>query len=684
MPINLSFLECGLSGCETGYFLGSSRTFTYYASKFTNWQFGIPELSFFNDAKNVGREFTPNEWIENVYSIGRIRNFIPTSTNFKPNDRCIGSYATNNLFITGYNSFGEKSDYIHIQKNIGLVSKDINQYTSQAVKFRDNGIINGILSPLFIGYWLGGCGQPCYPCAYEDVYCGDVFSMMYEYTDNMDQYWDINNTGHCPYFYTGFIVDYYGRIDRGPEPNIGWYDYVFGNQSTCSYCHCIIFCILKQCIDGWFATRNYHSKIFLFDQNAGIPYLSSGNIANFSKKVNEYYSFGNLNIKLNHLADEGIFVGGMADFQYGNIDFFKDKDGNIDPSGVDLYGRYISGINSFDYFNKDLKNKYAPEASFTSGDGSYKAIIDAAIRGTDLKKNTKLIIPDLAVRKKTEAVRPEITGYGWIHVDIPNSVQVESTSIKFTMDGGDEFPPEVAADCPALGCDLPLTISSQKLNRFYVRSTREDPRKLMEYWKVPSELIEGSSSFYLPRVIYNGKSYNQEYYKRYIKKIVKAPYNLYVKSGENKFRVCKLGETLKNLEAGRYYFPNPIRGGNIFGFPDGASIFDNSDSSLIKIDEEEEAEFRSIFQVNLNQFFIKNLDDKISLESGYYEAVKLLGDPKANSIRMEMTDSVEFTDQSNTVKGDPTSNLFKSIADLAEKGLLDPNTVAKLKEAGLI
>lgn len=685
MPIDLSFISgCSTSGScgGSGYFLGSSRTYTYYATWFKDpWQFPIPPLSFFADAANVGRKFIPGQWNEGVYNIGWVQNFTPNGGNFKPDNRCIGAYATSNMIDIGRHAFAEKPDYICIQKNIDIISNQINEISHELVKFRDNGTINSVASPLFLSFWIGGCGSPCYPCAYEGVNCGYPFSMMYEYTDNMDQYWDINNEDHCPYFNTGFVLDYYGRIDRGPEPSIGWFDYVFGDQSTCQYCHCIAFCILKQCIDGWFATRHYHSKIFLFDANGGIPYRHSGHIANFASEVNESYTFGKLDIKLNHLADEGLFVGGFADHQHGNIELKKDEEGYIDKNTINLYGKYIPGITEFDYYEAISKFDSVPEASFTTGNGSSKIEISSSIRGADQDVDGNIIIPDLAVRYKTEQVMPEITGYGWIYVDIPEEVQEEWTWLKFTMDGGNAWPSEINGECnptsPALGCDLPLTISSQKLNRFYVRSTREDPEKLMEYWSVPSQLIPGPSVYYLPKVIQNGPTYDQKYYKRYIKKIVKAPYNLYVKSGESQFRTCKLGETLKKLEPGRYYFPNPVQCKNHFEFPNLSSM---ADESLIPVDQSEEAEFRSIFNINLNQF-LGPMKENDTLSSRYNEAIRILGKPDSNAIRMELTEVVKYTPPT---QAGTSADLLANVAELAKNGQLDPNTVAKLKEAGLI
>lgn len=712
-PINL-VISTGVTGCsicgDNNYFLGSSRTFNYYAKFFNGFQHPIGSLAFYANSKNIGVRSESDGWTPGgAYQNSWFRErFYAQPSNYEPDTRCMSTFATANPFWIKTGSQGQvaedgKGDYFILEKYMGLVSENISELNGDLIKWRDNGIYNGIASPFFLAFWLGGCGAPCYPCSREGVDCGDTYTYMSTFTDNMDNYWDVYNEDHYPYFYSGFVLDYYGRIGRGPEPNIGWLEYIKA-MPDCEYCGCISFCILKECIDGWYGTRMYTSKIFTFDSLAGIPYTTDVHLKNFGKKIQDYYSFGNLDIKLNHLADEAIFVGGYADYQYGNIDLKEIKEPtsadaadqrnqdslsfskrllSINDQDVILYGNFISGITEYDYSTAMSRFLRIPEASFTSGNGSEKVIIDS-VRGSDLAKDEKVILKDLAVKYKNETAMPEITGFGWIYVDIPEEVQKESIWIKFTMDGGAQFPPEVDGVCPMVGCDLPKLVSNHKLERFFVRSTRSNVLKgitdspPLPYWNVPSDTYYlSTSALALPYVTYNGPAHTQEYYKRYVKKIVKAPYNLYVKSGDYYFTECKLGETLKNLTPGRYYFPNPIRCQSQFEFFDLSSpAFDTN----VPIDPSEESEFRELFNVNLNQFLGKDRKNE-SLELKYQEAVRLLGIPKDNAIRMELTATVKYSPDLKNLSAD---DIFGALNDAIKNGLIDQNTLDLLKQAGLI
>jgi hypothetical protein len=693
MAINLKVDATGCSDCGGGgYFLGSSRTFYYYAKWFDNFQHSIPPLSFFCDSSNI-TQGSAGDWRERgAYLNGWYRANSTLPDYAKVNPRCMSSFATMNPFWlrTGQQgqAIAEKGDYIALEKYMGMVSELVSELSGRVVKWRDDGRYAGTLSPLFLSFWIGGCGAPCYPCSWEDVSCGWPYTMMYSIADNLDNYWDVYNDDHYPYFYTGFVVDYYGRITRGPEYNLGWGEWVRGMQADCDYCGCISFCILKDCIDGWYGSRMYTSKIMLFDLQAGIPYVVDTHLKKFGEDVQSNYDFGKLDIKLDHLADEGVFVGGYASYQYGHIEMsdinslnnnqirgiFSDRD-------VALYGNFISGISEFDYGNNNNRLRGIPEASITTGKGEKFKI--ESLRGADLEKGEVLMVPNLAVKYKNETTMPQISGFGWIYVDIPETVQKEYTSFKFTMDGGDVFPKEVTNECPAVGCDLPNLILNMKFERFYVRSTRSNfitgmtDAPILPYDEVPSVTFTTSNSiFALPQVEYNGPMHTQAYYKKYIKKIIKAPYNLYVKDEEKTFRTCKLGETLKDLEPGRYYFPNPIRCQNQFEFPDlESSAFES------RIEVHEEDEFRKYFNINLDQFIGKD-GKNTSLDEKYRNAVKRLGVPSKNATVMELSKTVPYTpiDLSNLSAED----VVGAINEMVKNGSLDQQTINLLKQAGII
>lgn len=661
------------SSCNQGnYFIGSSRTYAYFVNWFKDpWQFHPNGLKFYCEWDG-GSAYKPGDYLFGWYNNGWFydKGLILQQEIIKTDPRCISSFAFMNpfWFENQYQGDSGKTDTFRLTKGFGIVSESINETTGQVVKWRDDGKITGGFSPLFLSFWFG-CGAPCYPCTYEDVKCGWPWTMMNNLTDNLDNYWDVANEDHFPYFNTGFVLDWYGRVARGPEPNIGWYEYTVLNSENCNYCHCVAFCILRQCIDGWFAVREYEAKMFLLDRVGGIPYSDSKFLEIWGKEMQNEFNFGNKDIKLNHLADESIFIGGYADHRLGDISFNTDSN----KGSVELYGQRIKEITEFDY-NDSAGTKY-PEASFTTGDGSSKYLIDG-FRGA-IASGGKIQITNVAVKNKNQTLISGIGSFGWIYCDIPSGINPEYSMIKFSADGGGSFGDIVERQCPSLGCELPRTWLDLKLQRLFCRTSKSNGN-FETYNKATSATYFDNSWWSAPQISYDGPAYRQEYFKRYIKKIVKAPYNLYVKSGEQSFRSCKLGETLKGLSPGRYYFPNPVQCDTFFQHTDQSAIIDENS---IEIEPSEEVDFRKNFSLRLNQFRGKN-NDIIGLAEKYQEAVKILGRPESSSVRMEInsTPAIESIPAQNMGARD----IINSIKELANNGQLDQNTINLLKQAGLL
>lgn len=691
LTIDLLDEDCSNLSCNRGnYFLGSSRTYSYYVRWFKDpWQFHPQGLKFFCDTSNI-QGYKAGDYVQGVYinSFFYEKGALLTESPFRTDPRCISSFAYSNPIWFEGMADGElgKRDALRLQKSYGIVSESINEYTGQVVKWRDNGSVIGGFSPLFLGFFFGGCGEPCYPCTYEDVKCGWPWSMMLNLTDNLDNYWDVFNEDHFPYFNTGFVLDWYGRVGRGPEPNIGWYEYTILNSINCNYCHCVYFCILRQCMDGWFASRDYYAKILLLDQVGGIPYSDPKFLKEWGEEMQNQFNFGNIDIKLNHLADEAVFVGGFADHRLGTISF----DGGTVPQNtssvadeakqVELYGQKIPTVTEFEY-NDSFINRQ-PEASITTGDGSDVYEIDR-IRGSfslyNNNSNSKLKLTDVAVKNKNQRLMPQAAPFGWLYTDIPSGINPEYASVKFSADGGAAFPIEVERLCPSLGCDLPKTIFDLKLDRMFCRTSKNNGN-FLRYREATSRMnVQGSWWNDAGLTIYEGPAFEQKYYKRYVKKIVKAPYNLYIKSGETSFRSCKVGETLKDLSAGRYYFPNPVQCDVIFQHPDSSYVVDELS---IDVDPLEEAEFRKTFSLRLNQFKGEN-NDILDSYGRYQEAVKILGKPEGNAIEMEINGTASIN-INNTQTTDLGKDILQAIKELAAAGSLDQNTLDLLEQAGLI
>lgn len=700
LTIDLNDESCTSYCDKNNYFLGSSRTYAYFVKWFQDpWQFGINDLKFYCNSDQTSA-YKPGDYLQGWYSntFFHEKGIILQDNIIKTDPRCISTLAMSNAFWfeNQYQGDSGKTDTLRLTKTFGIVSESINEYTGEVVKWRDDGIIfGGGFSPLFLSFWIG-CGEPCYPCSYEDVQCGYPWLMMNGLTDNMDNYWDVANEDHFPYFNKAFVLDWYGRIARGPEPGIGWYEFTVLNSINCQYCHCVFFCILRQCIDAWFAVRDYEAKIFFLDEAGGIPYSDSKFLESWGKEMQDKFNFGNKDIKLDHLADESVFIGGYADHRLGTINFGSGS--RYGGPSVELYGQKISGITEFEY-NNSIYGKQ-PEASFTNGDGKSKYFIDS-FRGA-VNSGGQIEITDVSVKNKNQTLISGISNFGWIYCDIPSGINPEYSMIKFSADGGASFGDVVEQQCPSLGCDLPRTIFDLKLQRLFCR-TSKDNGNFKKYDEAVNKANSNTLWWSAPTITYSGPLYKQEYYKRYIKKIVKAPYNLYVKSGEESFRSCKLGETLKDLSPGRYYFPNPIPCDTFFQHAGQSAIVDENS---IEIEPSEEADFRKNFSLKLNQFVGKNELAQESAVSGsavsgsavsgsarsaksafvlqekYKEAVKILGKPESSAIRMEInsTPAIEYAAKENT----STTNVLNSIKELANSGKLDQSIVDSLKQLGIL
>jgi hypothetical protein len=674
LTLDLSDNDCiDSSLCNQGnYFVGSSRTYAYYVDWFKDpWQFSPKGLKFFCDY-DATAGYKPGDYLQGWYSNGFFydKGFILQEGIIKTDPRCISSFAIGNpfWFENQYVGQAEKTDTFRLHKMHGMVSESINEINGQVVKWRDDGRYLGIASPLFLSFWFG-CGEPCYPCTYESVDCGWPWSMMNSLTDNIDNYWDVDNKDHFPYFNTGFVLDWYGRIARGPEPNIGWYEYTVLNSVNCNYCHCVAFCILRQCIDGWFAVREYEAKIFLLDRIGGVPYSDQKFLDDWGREMQSKFNFGEKDIKLNHLADESVFIGGKADHMLGTI---SAEEGSY---GIDLYGKKIPTINEFEYNSSDNK---IPEASFTTGDGNKKYVVDG-FKGA-ISSGGKITITDVAVKNKNQKFISGIGNFGWIHCDIPSGINPEFADVKFSADGGASFGDIVERQCPSLGCELTRTFFDLKLQRLFCRTSKKNG-ELLPYQKATrNDYSDDEPWWSAGTVTYDGPIYKQKYYKRYVKKAIKAPYNLYVKSGEQSFRSCKLGETLKDLSPGRYYFPNPVQCDTFFQHTDQSSIVDES---TIEIEPSEEREFRQIFSLNLNQFRGKD-NNILDLAERYREAVRILGSPAGSSVRLEVNISPAVEVPASATSSNLSANILNSIAELASAGKLDAATIALLQKAGLL
>jgi len=253
---------------------------------------------------------------------------------------------------------------------------------------------------------------------------------------------------------------------------------------------------------------------------------------------------------------------------------------------------------------------------------------------------------DLAVKYKTQEYFKDQADVPWLHVDIPNGVSIEKSYISFTYDNS----------------NLPIMV--------YGGGIPWNPDSFPWYWQnqrklmVRSKKTNGGFRTYIQMgldVDSNEEQVLAYYYKRYVKKIVKAPYHLYVKGGENTFRPCRLGETLKDLAPGRYYFPNPVIANRQMGpfDPDLADLFY---MGLVDLTEPEILNYfntRSYrqFSIEPGKTYENSLEliqsmKSVTMEQRYYNALALLG-PLTNSASIEYGGAFEYSsenfDQGNLI-----------------------------------
>lgn len=632
------------SPCDVpNFFLGATRTFSYFAEWFdSGWHQGLPTLDqYCNYPSSVETCETP----------------------------CLdGTYARANMFLFGTqfgmqsDEGGARSDYIKWQYFHELMTANINEATRYIVKWQDDGILFAVLSPISLAFYFN-CGTWCYNCSYADYRCrGNPpgWSQLWNLHQRMDDYWINTNPNGPPYPTpnpTIYPLDYWGVLRRGPEPFIGWKRYVLGKPGgagalgfgagvpDCNYCGCIVFCMYIQCIDPWFLFKYYVAKMFLFNKNSGLPFLMPNFLLEFEDKNS--YEFGeNLDIKLDHLADELVFVKGLADMRVGKI---RMKD-------TDVFGNYVNGVKKFDY---NPKNPSYKEASFATGTGNSFTYVGAKmIPGAD-DFVTGYVISETAVRYKNQSTKSNIEFYGWLKVDIPEYISELEKRVTFSYDWyeiasapGSFSPPGVL-----YGLGNPPENTSEE---FYLWASNKE----LYCKSYDSQIQKEGQWLSYPSVVALGKPNGDDnlltkitYYKRYSKKLVKAPHIQYIKSGEDFFRNCKLGETLRDLTPGIYFFPNPVYCQSTYNLYNP-----NTNYQWADVEDPDVFDFVRTFQTRLRVF------------KDYRDARTNLGLPWGQNMSLEgklnyreIEDSFQYSYKAPTYKRDFLGIIFKSIFDARQQ-----------------
>jgi hypothetical protein len=518
-----------------------------------------------------------------------ISSYIPPAQSnselpIKVDQKCLSTYARYNLLadkiVTTTIDQSLLGRYTKSVKDYyqDILSENINEMTGQVVKWREYGLWPYLLTPLSISFWIGGCGEPCYVCSYKGHFCiGSAERALNLTIYGLDQFWITDKADKGNLWPSDkFLVDYYGTINRGPEPIIGWLEYIVLKNATCSYCGCILFCILAQCIDPWFIQYSAAASVITFNSSDGIPQKLPGRFIEYVESLKKQLAEDDVEKKplhWDHFPQERLFIDGKVDYYTAQI--FNPNGLDSPPSGY-LLGSQLdkdapgSEIVGQDYIYLGDEGKFA-FATITKSSGYHKEeknsngeqCTDEDKKNKNCQSETKdsiffgfrtkgaaddqgYFIRNVAVKYYDHNVRKDIFKYNWLYVDIPNPLRTEVTPAITSFDSFDT--PDIYFD------DIdPLVIMRKNVYFKTILSSGDivlngDGSSKMNVSKWTSLFSE---------IDYNDRYYPFLWIDRIEKKIVKSPYNLYYKSGTSEFKECLLGEMLYDLEPGRYYFPNP-------------------------------------------------------------------------------------------------------------------------------
>jgi hypothetical protein len=225
-------------------------------------------------------------------------------------------------------------------------------------------------------------------------------------------------------------------------------------------------------------------------------------------------------------------------------------------------------------------------------------------------------IREIPVRYKHSGIATDLQSLlyaGWLVVDVPEVIEPNISNVGFSNDFG-ELPGLYYETTDALWGPY------RNDNQFFVRSVRTNGfmRQIDDANELP---LPPEDCAFHPQI----------YAKQFVQKSIKAPYNLYFKEGEDRFRECKLFETLTDLEPGRYYFPNPyICKNHLLNWYD-FNLMGGKRNIHYQVDESE-GDVYKYFNTDLPMQFLgkQNEIPLQDLEKRLYEAIRILGFPWEN------------------------------------------------------
>jgi len=663
--------ECSSSSAAgMPYFVGSSRTYIYYAKWFADgWLYPSPAVSDISSAEGtdvIQEECWATRSIANIGGVFQGPSALPyfngavikpsLSTNYKMDDVLFHYYLYD------------------------LMSESIDEYSNELVKWVDDDIITWIAAKFMLVFWLTGCGEPCYTCVYES-YCGPDEGIpgneqLQAFIRGLNNYWvSIYEDPEKGFFaHESFPQDYYGRLYQVPQPIIGWQLYFI---DQCNYCGCIIFCILKRCRDEWVTRTGYFSRLFLFNRYNGIPYRYPAPLINFALSIKEEAKLGLAPIMLDHMSDEYVWAHGYANLYNGRVQYSASEEGKPKDVTITTLGKFIQDKYKSNTIVGFYKNKAdVTEATFTKAgapspsgpqnqgqEKKYEVTYKDVLNGLPYSTNPPYPIPsnddtppldqfpqyvrELAVKYKHSGNVNDVSSLltaGWLVVDIPEVIEPNITSVGFANDFG-QLPDIWYETTEALWGPY------RNANQFFVRSAKTEGFMRQIYGANEGQMPSLDCS-YFPQV----------YGKQFAQKSIKAPYNLYFKQGEDTFRSCKLFETITNLEPGRYFFPNPyICRNHLLNWYD-FNIMAGQRGVHYEVDESEGEVYR-YFNTDLPMQFLGRRNDIPlgDLQKRLFEAIRVLGFPWEK--RADNTGPVNFYPMEDIMARENNPSFREILAD---------------------
>ena len=580
--------------------------------------------------------------------------------------KCLGTYSRWNLVDDEF--IFSKPDQIALGRYVrkiqeyyhGFSSHLINEITMERVKWRSMSFIQFLAAPFSLAFFLVGCGQPCYKCSSGGHLClGHGEHALNLAIAALDKYW-LTDRANKDMLWPNkrFLVDYYGTIVRGPEPWIGWFFYIILKEFTCDYCGCIVFCFFVECIGPWFMRYRTISSVITFNQSDSIPQALPGKFIEFVSKVDDALKktddaetetddaetetddektetsvkIKNLPIDYDHFATDHVFIDGKVDFHKADLFIENDKvkaktlssyincgvgceaDDTIGPVTLGSDFQYAMRTNSCGFY-KENNSKEEPTRHATF----------LGYRTPGSQQDKGYSIRNIAIKYHNHKTRQDIWRYNWLYVDIPDPVPLNITLAQTAFDSFSQMPKGYFED------NDPLVIMRKQV---YFKSILTNGA-LELHGGLQSARPGG------PRIdtyieAFNGINSEAKFYPfvwcdRAITKSIKAPYNLYFRSGDNTFYSCKLNQLLTDLEPGRYYFPNPYAcQASPRMAPYHRSIHGGSKGINYTVEDED----------NFSKYFSTHLPMQFDGVTGQYkddfvgklkEAKEMLGDPEIGS-----------------------------------------------------